>query len=336
MKRVMVTGGTGFIGYHTVQALLAAGFEVSLLVRSEEKLNKVYGEGVIRHFTCGDIADPDSVQRAMQGCDAVIHVAALVSTRAADAERVYRINLEGTRNVLGGAVDAGVGRVVHVSSVTALYNPKAEILTEESPPSPDARGYGRSKVACEKYARALQDQGAPVTIVYPASVLGPDAPELTEPHVGLQTYLGQFVPQMTSGNQYVDARDIARAHLQILREDTGSQRYILGGHYIPWRELGPILRKLTGRRILEVPLNGAAMRFAGGLAERVAPLLKLDLPLTREGLTYATRWVQMDNSRIISRFGFEFMPVEQSLADSINWLYRAGYISARQAGKLAY
>ena len=66
MKRVMVTGGTGFIGYHTVQALLAAGLEVSLLVRSEEKLNKVYGEGVIRHFTCGDIADPDSVQRALQ------------------------------------------------------------------------------------------------------------------------------------------------------------------------------------------------------------------------------------------------------------------------------
>lgn len=333
--RVMVTGGTGFIGYHTVQALLQAGIEVSLLVRSEEKLTRVYGEGVIKHFTCGDIADSASVATAMQDCDAVIHVAALVSTHAADAQRVYETNLEGTRHVVGGAVDAGVERVIHVSSVTALYDPAASSLNEDSPTSPRPTGYGRSKVACEKYARALQEQGAPVSIVYPASVMGPDAPELTEPHIGLQTYLAQFVPLMSSGNQYVDARDIASAHLQILTDKPESNRFVLGGHYVPWRDLGPLLEQLTGHRVIKVPVSGAAMRLLGGIAERITPLLNLDLPLTREGLTYATRWVEMDNSRIEQELGFTFRPVEETLADSITWMYEAGYLTAKQAGQLA-
>lgn len=333
--RVMVTGGTGFIGYHTVQALLAEGMEVSLLVRSEDKLNKVYGEGVIEHFTCGDIADAASVSAAMQDCDAVIHVAALVSTHAADAERVYRVNLEGTRNVIGGAVEAGVKQVIHVSSVTALYDPSASSLNEDSPPARKPTGYGRSKVACEKYARALQEKGAPVTIVYPASVLGPDAPEMTEPHIGLQTYLAQFVPLMTTGNQFVDARDIASAHVQILQGRAHSNRFVMGGHYVSWRDLGPLLEQITGRRILKVPVSGAAMRLLGGVAERLMPLLNLDLPLTREGLTYATRWVQMENSRIEAELDFTFRPVEETLADSIRWMYEAGHLSAAQAGSLA-
>ena len=332
--RVMVTGGTGFIGYHTVQALLAQGMDVSLLVRSEDKLNKVYGEGVIEHFTCGDIADAASVSAAMQDCDAVIHVAALVSTHAADAERVYRVNLEGTRNVIGGAVEAGVKRVIHVSSVTALYDPSASSLSEDSPPARKPTGYGRSKVACEKYARALQEKGAPVTIVYPASVLGPDAPEMTEPHIGLQTYLAQFVPLMTTGNLFVDARDIASAHVQILQGRAHCNRFVMGGHYVSWRDLGPLLEQITGRRILKLPVSGAAMRLLGGVAERLMPLLNLDLPLTREGLTYATRWVQMDNSRIEAELDFGFRPVEETLADSIRWMYAAGHLSAAQAGSL--
>ena len=93
--RVMVTGATGFIGYHTTLALLEAGHEVSLLVRNPEKMRRVFGRGVIKHYTEGDIADSGAVKNALKGCDAAIHVAALVSTHAADEERVYRTNLEG-------------------------------------------------------------------------------------------------------------------------------------------------------------------------------------------------------------------------------------------------
>ncbi|MEP4148830.1 MAG: SDR family NAD(P)-dependent oxidoreductase [Halioglobus sp.] len=331
----MVTGGTGFIGYHTVMALLEAGLEVSLLVRSVDKMERMYGPGKIQHHTVGDIGDADSVRSALEGCDGVVHVAALVSTHASDAERVYRTNLQGAKNVLGGAADMGLQTIIHVSSVTAIYDPSASVLNEESPLGPNPRGYGRSKVACEKYARSLQDEGHPVYITYPASVMGPDAPELTEAHIGLQTYLSKFVPLMSSGNQYVDARDIARAHLHILQYEVPSNRYVLGGHYLSWKALGPVLESLTGGKVIQLPISGGLMRLAGSLADTLSPVLSLELPITREGLNYATQWVQLDNTRIETELDFEFRPVRETLADSIRWLYQAGHITADQAGKLA-
>ena len=333
--RVMVTGATGFIGYHTTLALMEAGHEVSLLVRSPEKMRRLFGRGVIKHYTKGDIADSKAVAKALRDCDAVIHVAALVSTHAADEERVYQTNLAGTRNVIGGALEQGIESLVYVSSVTALYDPDAEVLNEDSPTGVGSGGYGRSKVACEKYVRGLQAEGHPVTITYPASVLGPDTPEMTEAHVGLQTYLAQFVPLMASGNQYVDVRDIAAVHLQIVEEGAPSNRYVLGGHYLAWRDLGAVLEDITGTRVLKVPLSGALMRLAGGVADRLARFLPDDFPITKEGLTYATRWVIMDNNRVEEELGLEFRPVEQTLSDSIGWLASEGHLTARQAGRLA-
>lgn len=333
--RVMLTGATGFIGYHTALALLDAGHELSLLVRNPDKMEKLFGAGVIEHYTQGDITDAERVLEAMEDCDAVVHVAALVSTHAGDSDRVYRTNVEGTRNVIGGAVELGIERIIHVSSVTALYNPAAKYLHEDSPPGTQSSGYGKSKVACEKYVRDLQAAGHPVYITYPASVLGPEAPEMTEAHTGLQTYLAQFVPLMSSGNQYVDVRDIARAHLLILEQQPESQRFVLGGEYISWRDLGTLLDKLTGRRTLKIPFSGAVMRAAGGLADRLSPVFNWDLPLTREGLTYATRWVKMDDSRIREELEFEFTPVEDTLVDSIRWLHREGQLTGKQVGRLA-
>jgi len=333
--RVMITGATGFVGFHTARALLQAGHEVSLLVRSRDKMEQLFGKGRVRHFTVGDITDTGQVRKALAGCDAVVHSAAMVSTHAADADAVYRTNVEGTSNVIGAALDLGVASIIHVSSVTALYDPAAAVLDEHSPPGTGATGYGRSKVACERYVRGLQEAGAPISITYPATVIGPDDPGLTEAHVGLRTYLQQFVPLMPSGTQYVDVRDIARVHLRLLEQPGASGRYILGGHYVPWRELGGVLRRVTGRKPLELPLNAGMMRLAARLFDRVGRYIKTDLPLTAEGISYATHWVPMDSRSVEQGLGIGFRPVEDSFRDAINWLCSAGYITRGQAGNAA-
>ena len=333
--RVMITGGTGFIGYHTTVALLDAGHEVSLLVRSVDKMHAMYGPDLIEHYTVGDIVDQKSVQQAMQGCDALIHTAAMVSTHGGDAQQVYATNVQGARTVIGTAIEQGLGATIHVSSVTALFDPDASRLDEHSPPGPaGSGGYGRSKVACEKYVRELQAQGHPVYITYPATVIGPDDPGLTEPHVAMQTFLANFVPLMTSGNQYVDVRDIARVHLMLLEQRPPPGRYILGGHYIPWRKLASVLEPITGRKLLKLPMHAPSMRLAGKLFDRAAPLLKLDIPVTEEGMIYATRWVVMDNSKVEQELDFTFRPIEESMTDCIRWLCQAGHITPRQAGKV--
>lgn len=330
--KIMITGATGFVGYHTALALLDAGHEVSLLVRSVDKMEQLFGPGRIRYFTRGDIVDADKVRLAMVDCDAVVHSAAMVSTHAADADRVYRTNVDGTAAVIGSAVELGIGSILHVSSVTALYDPAAGRLDEHSPPGSGATGYGRSKVACEKYVRQLQGEGAPIYITYPATVIGPDDPGLTEAHAGLKTYLSKFVPLMPSGNQYVDVRDIAQVHLGLLERRAPAGRYTLGGHYVPWVELGELLRGVTGRKPLEIPLDARMMRLAGRLCDRIGRYASLELPLTAEGIAYATQWVPLDNSKVERELCFQFRPVEASFTDSIRWLYQAGHITRRQAG----
>ncbi|MEH6634217.1 MAG: SDR family NAD(P)-dependent oxidoreductase [Halioglobus sp.] len=334
--RVMLTGGTGFIGYHTTLALLEAGHEVSLLVRSVDKMLNLFGNDRIAHFTRGDITDAAQVRLAMRDCDAVIHTAAMVSTHSGDAEKVMYTNVQGAKTVIGSAVELGIGAIIHVSSVTALFDPDADVLDENSPPGKASNGYGRSKVTCEKYVRELQAQGHPVYITYPASVIGPDDPGMTEPNQAMCTFLAHFVPRMSSGNQWVDVRDVASVHLQLLQERPPAGRYVLGGHYLPWRQLGGVLQGVTGRRLLQLPLNGSLMRLAGRLCDAITPRLNLEVPITREGMTYATNWVVMDNTKVETDLGFEFRPVEDSMADCIRWLYLAGHVTAEQAGELAH
>jgi len=330
--RVMITGATGFVGFHTAQALLDAGHEVSLLVRSVDKMLALFGQDRVQHVTRGDITDAAQVARALRGCDAVVHSAAMVSTSAADAKRVYQTNLEGTRLVVGGAVEQGIGPVIHVSSVTALYDPAASRLDENSPPGRASNAYGRSKVDSERYVRDLQHHGAQVFITYPAQVIGPDDPGLTEPHLGLQLLLKGIVPCTSSGTQYVDVRDIALVHRRLLEQEVPGNRYALGGYYLNWREVATALESVTGRHLLKLPLPGIAARMSGQLYDRFSGLLRLDLPFGAEAMEYATRWVPLDNSRVQQELGFSFRPLEDTLRDTLVWLHRKGHISRRQAG----
>jgi hypothetical protein len=124
-------------------------------------------------------------------------------------------------------------------------------------------------------------------------------------------------------------------HLAIIEGRAPSNRYVLGGHYVPWRQLGGVLRRVTGRWPIQLPISSALMRLGGRLADRLGGLLPDDIPVTAEGMTYATRWVPMDNSRVEEDLDFQFRPVEETFADSIRWLYEQGHITARHAGRLA-
>ncbi|MCB1690489.1 MAG: SDR family NAD(P)-dependent oxidoreductase [Halioglobus sp.] len=332
--KVFVTGGTGFIGTHTCRALLDAGHTVKLFVRNREKAKKLFGN-TIRSIAVGDIASASDVKKAMKGCDATIHMAAMVSTSKDDAKKVYQTNLAAAENVLGQAVDAGCRKIIHVSSVTAIYNPKAKTLNHDSPPGVAKNAYGRSKVECEKYARSLQEQGAPLHITYPASVIGPDDPGLTEPHEGLIANLYGLGLDMPSGNQYVDVRDVAAAHVALLGKRLAPGRYPLGGHYVSWKDLYATLERLTGRSLVMLPVTGLSMRLLGRTLDALKPFMDSHTPISHEAMVYATNWVKLDNAKTQKDLGISFRPVEQSLVEAIRWLERENHITRVQAGLLS-
>jgi dihydroflavonol-4-reductase len=262
-------------------------------------------------------------------------MAAMVSTSKDDVDKVFETNLSAAKNVLGKAVEQGCKKIVHVSSITAIYDPKAKKLTHKSPLGVAQNAYGRSKVECEKYARSLQDDGAPLHITYPASVIGPEDPGLTEPHEGLIGNLFGLGLNTPSGNQYVDVRDVAKAHVALLSKRLPPGRYPLGGHYISWKELYATIERLTGRNVLTIPIPGATMRLLGRTLDVLKPLMEAQTPITHEAMVYATNWVKLDNKKTEADLKLSFLSYEESLVETIRWLERKNHITRIQAGLLS-
>jgi dihydroflavonol-4-reductase len=217
--RVLVTGGTGFVGSHSVAALVSRGHQVRLLVRSRDRVASSLSplgladvESVV-----GDVTAPGSVEEAMAGCDAVLHAAAVYSVDPRAASRVRDTNLRAAEIVLGAAVRMRLDPVVHVSSYVALLppEPRGAVFTPDSPVARPGGAYCRSKAESDQVARRYQDQGAPVVIVYPGGVIGPGDPYLGDSNRAIAEFAKSGLT-MRGGGPMVDVRDVAAVHAAVM------------------------------------------------------------------------------------------------------------------------
>jgi nucleoside-diphosphate-sugar epimerase len=174
---VLVTGGTGYVGSHTVAALVERGHEVRVLVRDPRRvtaaLTPLGVPATDLGTVVGDVTDPAAVDQALRGCEAVVHAASVYSLDSRDARRIRQVNVRGTDVVLGAAHRAGLDPIVYVSSVVALLQPNGQRLTPDSPPGHPPGPYLESKAEAERVARRHQQAGAPVVITYPAPSTAP-------------------------------------------------------------------------------------------------------------------------------------------------------------------
>ena len=335
---VFVTGATGFIGFHTVRALLAAGHTVRLGVRNTRKMEDLYGPLGIdtSDHVVGGITDEDAISRGLEGCDGVVHTAAMVSLDANKAELVYNTNVTGTRLVIGGAVERGLKSIVHVSSVTALYDSAASVLDETVPVAVGATsGYGRSKAESERYVRELIEEGANIAITYPCTVLGPDDPAMSEGSQGIAIFFNQAFVLTTTGIQIIDVRDLAQIHVALL-ENKLSGPFMVAGHYRSWAEFGHVLERVTGRRLRKVPLPGWLLRKLGSGVDIAGKFASFDTPVTSAGVTYATRWVYADDRKVREALNYSYRSLDETMTDTIEWLAESGHIGSYWAAKLPH
>lgn len=328
--KVLLTGGTGFVGAWTAKAVQDAGHQVRFLVRNVDRLVSSAGSiGVdITDHATGDIADSDAVAPALDGCDAVIHCAAMVSTDPDRADEMLHTNLEGARNVLGGAVGKGLDPIVHVSSVTALFRPGIRVLHADLPVVGGTDGYGRSKAVVEAYARGLQDAGAPVAITYPGMVLGPPAGEqFGEAAEGVEAAVKMHgVPGRGAAWLVVDVRDLAALHVALLEPGQGPRRYMAGGRRIPVAELAALIGAAADRRLAVIPVPDTALRGLGALFDSIGGYLPFETPINSAAMQYYTQMPESDDSPSVHDLGVTQRDPAETLADTVAGLRLVGRI----------
>ena len=333
--KVLVTGGTGFIGAHTVKAVADAGHDVRLLVRNPQRIEEslVPLGGGIDDFVVGDIKDEASVRRAMDGCEAVVHAAAEVSVERRRAADVLATNPRGTQLVIDTAIDQGLDPLVHVSSVAALFTPGVKLVSAELSPAKVATAYSQSKAQAEEHVRRRQAEGAPIVITYPAAVWGPPAGQaIGESIAALEHYARHGVLMSAGALSFIDVRDLAAIHAAALTPGQGPRRYMCGGHYVRMREYARLLHDVTGRRYRVVPVPEVALRAVGTVMDVVMRLVPIDSPLTHEGMTLLTRWVPTDDSAFHEDLGVELRDPHETVRDAIVGLAGLGRLTEAQAG----
>lgn len=324
---VFVTGATGFVGFHTVMALHKAGHTIRFGVRNAEKMKRIYADYDIdtSDFAVGEITDAEAINKALDGCDAVVHTAAIVSLDPSKVEHMMHTNLTGTKLVVGGAVKKGIKSIVYVSSIAAIYNRHASVITEETPLTNPQSAYALSKRLCEEYVRGLMDAGALIAITYPSAVIGPQDPAMSEGNQSIQIMTSLTCVHTSTGQQIIDVRELANVHVKLL-EQKKSGHYIVSGHYRPWKGISAALDKATGKTLRKITIPKEVMRFFGNLVDLIRKVIDLDVPISREAMMYATEWVYSDDQKTRTELNIEYRPLEETFADTIEWLAESGHI----------
>ncbi|MEV6694547.1 NAD-dependent epimerase/dehydratase family protein [Micromonospora sp. NPDC051196] len=335
---ILVTGGSGFVGIHTVAELQRRGHAVNVLVRDRARaaraLRSVGVDSSTLRLTTGDVTDPAAVRRALRNCEAVLHAAAVYSFDPRRRAEMGAVNRRGTEVVLAAARAAGVRRRVHVSTFGALL-PATGSLTTATPVGRPRETYLATKAEAEAVARRYQDEGDPVIITYPPAVLGPHDPHLGDQSSRIRDVLRGLMPIWPSGGFPIgDVRDLAALHATLLTGGDGPSRHFGPGRWVTTRELLRTLRQVTGRRLPTLHLPAAALLPVGRLAGLIQRILPVHVPV-QYGAVYTCAVARPIDATGTGELLGPGRPLRSTLADTVGWLHATGRLTATQAGRAA-
>ncbi len=332
--KVFVTGGSGFVGSNLIRLLTSEGFIVRALVRPGSLRSHLADlPSELLEWAEGDLSRPDTLRRAMEGCGRLFHVAADYRLWVPDPERMYAVNVKGTRAVLEAARDVGMEKAVHCSSVAVLgTSADGAPVDESSDPGVDALEghYRKSKYLGEKEALAVNAEGFPVVVVNPSAPVGPwDVKPTPTGRIILDFQRGRMPAYLDTGLNLVDVRDVCRGHLLAMERGKPGERYILGNVNLTLKEILGLLADIIGRPApkLQIPYRLAlALAYANEVLSRVTRLEPL-IPLS--AIRHAAHYMFFKADKAIWELGYMPTPIEVALRDAAIWFEENGYIAGR-------
>ncbi len=327
--RVLLTGGTGFLGKHVARALVAGGHALRLLARATSNLSGL-PEGL--ETARGDVTDADSVKRAAEGCDALVHMAALVKMWAPEREAFDAINVGGFRHALAAAQAVGA-RLVYTSSFIAV-GPTGREPQDETRVHPGDRyrnDYERTKALADAEARAAAAAGADIVLLYPGVVYGPG--ELTDANLVVKMALdhvrGRFPGIVGPGDRlwsYAYAPDVARGHVAALERGRRGERYFLCGENADMHAFFAALERVSGARAPRRHIPYTAAQALGFALWLWAELSGHEPQLTHEVVgVFREHWAY-SSEKARRELGYAPTPLEEGLRRTFEWLEAEGHV----------
>jgi dihydroflavonol-4-reductase len=331
--RAFVTGATGFLGSHVARALAQQGAELRLLVRPTSNLKNL--EGLLSpgkaETATGDLRDPASLEKAMNGCEVVFHVAADYRLWVRDPNEMYRSNVEGTRAILEAARKNGVRRVVYTSSVATIgFSTDGSAADEDSSVSLDDMigHYKRSKFMAEQIAIEAGRSGMQVVTVNPTTPIGEqDVKPTPTGRIVVDFLKRKFPAYVETGLNLVDVRECARGHVMALEKGRSGERYILGGENLTLKQILDKLGNITGLPSPKVKLPYAVAFAAGVFGEMITGRMLHGEPrATVDTVRMGKKKMFASSYKAERELGWKIVPVEDALKRAAKWFRENGYV----------
>jgi dihydroflavonol-4-reductase len=334
--KALVTGATGFIGFHVARLLRERGFAVRALVRNGSDVALLDELGV--DVVYGDLRDMNSLYHALRGCRQLYHLAADYRLWVPDPKTMYEINVQGTRNIMHAALMMNVEKVVYTSTVGVLApgrigRPSSEDSSAEIKQM--VGHYKASKYIAEREAEGFVKKGLPVVIVNPSTPVGAMDRKPTPTGRIIVDFLNNRIPAyVDTGLNIVDVEDVAAGHVLAAERGTIGQRYILGNRNMTLKEFFELLARVTGRqppstRLPYLPVLIAA-HFDAGLS-KIIPGRRPRIPLA--GVQMAKHYMHFDCSRAIRELNLPQSPVETAVTMAVNWFEKNGYVNSGSSAR---
>ncbi len=323
MPVALVTGASGFLGWHVARALLESGYRVRALCRPASQIRELELERVT-----GDLRDPASLARAVEGADLVFHVAADYRLWSKHPQELYASNVEGTRHVLDAAERAGVERIVYTSTVGCI-GMRPERLGDENTPAgiEDMAGhYKRSKWLAEQVALEKARAGLPVIIVNPTAPIGDHDWKPTPTGKIIVDFLRNKLPAyIDTGLNLVDVRDTAAGHLLAAERGRAGERYVLGCENLTLQEILSRLAVIAEKPAPKIRLPYAVAYATGVVTTAWANLTGSPPVAPLEGVRMARKKMFVTHAKAAHELGFSPGPVDVALRRAVDWFRANGY-----------
>jgi len=328
--KVLVTGGTGFIGSHAVVALQREGHTVRILARDPARVPVVLeplGADVV-DIASGDMCDPSSVRAAMEQCDAVVHCAAEIGVGGGRGP-TGTSNVDGARAVIGSALELGLDPVIYTSSITVHLPATDSVITPDSTLAEPLSTYGAQKASIDSFVQELQERGAPVTTLVLSGVYGPVSPHIDGSFAALLGALEAGMLAPDSGLGVVDVRDVARVIARCLEPGRGPRRYLVTGNFVTWEEWTAVLSEAAGRTVPFTEVSPQDMIDLGRRFDEMRDEGTEGLPpLSVEAAIVMASGRPADDSATLRELGLTYRPTVDTFRDTLDWLHEAGYLDS--------